>query len=74
MGIVGRDGGGNDATDSSSVVEVKQVVGEKVPHIVIDNLTMTYGERVIQQNLNFTVNHRDIFVIMGGAAAAKAPC
>jgi phospholipid/cholesterol/gamma-HCH transport system ATP-binding protein len=72
MGIVGRDGGGNDATDSSSVVEVKQVVGEKVPHIVIDNLTMTYGERVIQQNLNFTVNHRDIFVIMGGSGCGKS--
>ena len=45
---------------------------EKQPHIVVKDLTMAYGDFVIQQNLNFTVNHGDIFIIMGGSGCGKS--
>jgi phospholipid/cholesterol/gamma-HCH transport system ATP-binding protein len=42
------------------------------PHIVVENLTMSYGEFVIQRNLNFTINREDIFIIMGGSGCGKS--
>jgi len=41
-------------------------------HITVNNLTMAYGDLVIQQNLNFTVNKNDIFIIMGGSGCGKS--
>jgi phospholipid/cholesterol/gamma-HCH transport system ATP-binding protein len=40
--------------------------------IVVRDLDMTYGDFVIQKNLNFTVNKGDIFVIMGGSGCGKS--
>ena len=34
--------------------------------VTAKDLTVAYGPRVIQHDLNFTVNRGDIFVIMGG--------
>ena len=45
---------------------------EEKPHIVVKDLTMAYGDFVIQQDLNFTVNHGDIFIIMGGSGCGKS--
>jgi phospholipid/cholesterol/gamma-HCH transport system ATP-binding protein len=46
---------------------------EKIePHIVVRDLTIGYGSRVIQQNLDFTVNKGDIFIIMGGSGCGKS--
>ncbi len=42
------------------------------PHIVVSDLTMAYGDFVIQQNLNFTINRRDVFIIMGGSGCGKS--
>ena len=42
-----------------------------VPHIEIRDLTMAYGNFVIQRDLNFVVNKGDIFVIMGGNGCGK---
>lgn len=42
------------------------------PHIVVEDLTMAYGEVVIQRDLNFTVNHGDIFIVMGGSGCGKS--
>jgi phospholipid/cholesterol/gamma-HCH transport system ATP-binding protein len=42
------------------------------PHIVVSNLTMAYGEFVIQRDLDFTVNEGDIFIIMGGSGCGKS--
>ena len=42
------------------------------PHIVVRDLTMAYGDFVIQRDLNFTVNKRDIFIIMGGSGCGKS--
>jgi len=42
------------------------------PHIQIDDLTMAYGDFLIQENLNFTVTRGDIFIIMGGSGCGKS--
>jgi phospholipid/cholesterol/gamma-HCH transport system ATP-binding protein len=41
------------------------------PHIKIDNLTMGYGDFVVQHDLNCVINKGDIFVIMGGNGCGK---
>ena len=43
-----------------------------VPHIEVRGLTMRYGSRLIQKDLDFTVNRGDIFVIMGGSGCGKS--
>ena len=40
--------------------------------IVVDDLTLAYGDFVIQTDLNFTVNRSDIFIIMGGSGCGKS--
>jgi phospholipid/cholesterol/gamma-HCH transport system ATP-binding protein len=45
---------------------------DREPHIVVRDLTMAYGDFVIQHDLNFTVNRGDIFVIMGGSGCGKS--
>jgi len=42
------------------------------PYIEVRNLTMAYGSRVIQQDLDFTVRRGDIFIIMGGSGCGKS--
>lgn len=42
------------------------------PHIVVENLTMAYGDFVIQKDLNFAINRGDIFIIMGGSGCGKS--
>jgi len=41
------------------------------PFIVAKELTIGYGDRIVQQNLNFTVNKNDIFFIIGGSGCGK---
>lgn len=41
-------------------------------HLVVRDLTMAYGDFVLQRNLNFTVNRGDIFVIMGDSGSGKS--
>ena len=45
---------------------------ENQSHIVVEDLTMAYGDFIIQRNLNFTVQHGDIFLIMGGSGCGKS--
>jgi phospholipid/cholesterol/gamma-HCH transport system ATP-binding protein len=42
------------------------------PHIIVSDLTMAYGDFVIQRDLSFTVNCSDIFIIMGGSGCGKS--
>lgn len=44
----------------------------KDPHIIVTDLSMAYGDVVIQQNLNFSVNKEDIFILMGGSGCGKS--
>ncbi len=41
-------------------------------HIVVKNLTMAYGDYVVMQDLNFTVNRGEVFVIMGPSGCGKS--
>jgi phospholipid/cholesterol/gamma-HCH transport system ATP-binding protein len=53
--------------------ETGEVTHKKgAPHIVVDSLSMNYGEKLIQHDLTFTVNRQDIFVIMGGSGCGKS--
>jgi phospholipid/cholesterol/gamma-HCH transport system ATP-binding protein len=42
------------------------------PHIVVKDLTMAYGDFVIQHDLTFNVNKGDIFIVMGGSGCGKS--
>ncbi len=41
-------------------------------HITVANLTMAYGDFVIQRDLDFTVKRGEIFIIMGGSGCGKS--
>lgn len=41
-------------------------------HIIVSDLTMAYGDFVIQKNLSFNINTEDIFIIMGGSGCGKS--
>ena len=41
------------------------------PHIEVRNLTLGYGDFVVQRGLDFAVNQGDIFVVMGGNGCGK---
>ncbi len=41
-------------------------------HITVTDLTMAYGDFVIQRDLNFTIGRGDIFIIMGGSGCGKS--
>ncbi|MHC4942416.1 MAG: ABC transporter ATP-binding protein [Planctomycetota bacterium] len=45
---------------------------KREPHIVVNDLTMAYGSFVVQQDLTFTINRGDIFIIMGGSGCGKS--
>ena len=47
------------------------MAGESI--ILVDHLDMGYGSFILMRDLNFTVNRGDIFIIMGGADAGRAP-
>ncbi len=42
------------------------------PHIVVQDLTVAYGSNVILNDLTFTINRGDIFIIMGGSGGGKS--
>ena len=45
---------------------------KKEPHIVVKDLTLAYGSNIVQRNVSFTVNHGDVFIIMGGSGCGKS--
>jgi phospholipid/cholesterol/gamma-HCH transport system ATP-binding protein len=48
------------------------MVAGKNPHIVVQDLTMAYGDVVIQQDLTFTINRGEVFIVMGGSGCGKS--
>jgi phospholipid/cholesterol/gamma-HCH transport system ATP-binding protein len=42
------------------------------PCLTVKDLTLGFGSQVIQQDLNFTVNQGDIFVVMGPSGCGKS--
>lgn len=45
---------------------------EARPPVTVQNLTMAYGDRVIQRDLSFTVNEGEVFIVMGGNGCGKS--
>lgn len=45
---------------------------EPKAHITVKDLTMAYGNLVLQHDLNFTIRRGDIFIIMGGSGCGKS--
>ena len=43
-----------------------------VPHIAASDLTMAYGDFLIQQDLNFQIARGEVFIIMGGSGSGKS--
>ena len=41
-------------------------------HIMVHDLTMAYGDFVIQRDLNFSIARGEIFIIMGGSGCGKS--
>lgn len=41
-------------------------------HITVKQLTMAYGDFVIQQNLSFSIARGDVFIVMGGSGCGKS--
>ncbi|HMK43409.1 MAG TPA: ATP-binding cassette domain-containing protein [Dissulfurispiraceae bacterium] len=48
------------------------VLKSEEPHIVVNDLTISYGNTVIQQDLSFVINRGDIFIIMGRSGSGKS--
>ncbi len=44
----------------------------EIPHFDIRNLTIAYGDVIIQEKLDFTINRGEVFVIMGGSGCGKS--
>jgi len=42
------------------------------PHIQLENVTLAYGDFVVQQELTFRIRRGDVFVIMGGSGCGKS--
>ncbi len=40
--------------------------------ITVKNMTMAYGDFIIQKNLDFKINQGDIFIVMGGSGCGKS--
>jgi phospholipid/cholesterol/gamma-HCH transport system ATP-binding protein len=57
---------------SGSILPKKAQSPNGRPHIAVKNLTMAYGSFVLMRNINFTVSHGDIFIIMGGSGCGKS--
>lgn len=47
-------------------------MAERKAHITVQDLTMGYGDYVLMRDLNFTISHGDIFIIMGGSGCGKS--
>ena len=45
--------------------------GEDAP-IVVEDVTMAFGDFVVQRDLNFRIERHDIFIIMGGSGCGKS--
>ena len=42
------------------------------PEIEVSGLTMAFGGRVVMHDLNFAVDQREIFIVMGGSGSGKS--
>jgi phospholipid/cholesterol/gamma-HCH transport system ATP-binding protein len=58
--------------NKNSVALMSEKKTNKEAKIRIHDLTMAYGDFVLQRDLNFTINQGDIFIVMGGSGCGKS--
>lgn len=59
-------------TERMSTAEVALDNGSEAPRIEVRGLEASYGERVILQDISFSVRSGSIFVVMGGSGSGKS--
>ena len=47
------------------------MTGSEPVHVKVSDLTLAYGDFIIQKDLNFEIRRGDIFTIMGGSGCGK---
>jgi len=52
--------------------EAPEGMREAEAHIIVDDLTMAFGDFVLQRGLGFTVRRGEIFIVMGGSGCGKS--
>ncbi len=62
----------NTQPPAEAVGDISADQSSSAAHIKVQGLTMRYGRKTIQRNLNFTVNRQDIFLLMGGSGCGKS--
>ena len=60
----------NIALDPSTPRPLDPIAND--PIIVVDDLTMAFGDNVVQRDLTFTINRGDVFIVMGGSGCGKS--
>ena len=61
----------NNSPADDAVSKKKDNIATGEPFVSVKNLAIGYGERIVQQNLSFTINKNDIFFIIGGSGCGK---
>jgi phospholipid/cholesterol/gamma-HCH transport system ATP-binding protein len=51
---------------------VSEYIHKSEAHITVSDLTMAYGDFLIQRDLDFTIQRGDIFIVMGGSGCGKS--
>jgi len=54
------------------VIEDNVKASRSEPIIVAEDLTMAFGDNVIQRDLTFTINRGDVFIVMGASGCGKS--
>lgn len=51
---------------------MQQLAQNTAPHIEVKDLTVAYGDNVVQHDISFNVAHGDVFIIMGDSGGGKS--
>ena len=60
------------ATNIQNSRNIGDAQQQREPHIVVRDLTMAYGDFIVQRDLSFTIKRGDVFIIMGGSGCGKS--
>jgi len=60
------------STDTGNLVDTVAAHQQSESHIVVRDLTMAYGDFIVQHDLSFTIKRGNVFVIMGGSGCGKS--
>ena len=71
--IIGEELLKDNNLDPSTPRTLEPIPSESLePIITVEDLTMAFGDNVIQRDLTFTINRGDVFIVMGGSGCGKS--